>query len=358
MAHYRNLVFKGGGVRGIAYLGALQYLYEHNYMQYVERVAGTSAGAITALGVSMFPVDYQELKRVADSLDYRKVPAEEDERTPKLTASRILALTERYRDLALFKNLQCSMRLVQEKGWYSSDYFYNWLRSIIEQRFTIKKETYTFADFKNPKIHKNKQPFLDLYITGTDVSNRVPRIFSFETTPDMEVALAVRISMSIPLYFETIEYQYPGTNEPQLYVDGGIMWNYPVNIFDESPYSKKLRDGINEETLGFFLFASPETSRCKPVKSMIEYVSALFESLLLVQEHLVIQSEKNFSRTIFIDDKGVQPTDFDIEPADERYKALFESGYSSASAFFEFRSEWSKFFRSLRERFGWKESQY
>ncbi|KFO67772.1 phospholipase, partial [Smithella sp. SCADC] len=53
MAHYRNLVFKGGGVRGIAYLGALQYLYEHNYMQHVERVAGTSAGAITALATAL-----------------------------------------------------------------------------------------------------------------------------------------------------------------------------------------------------------------------------------------------------------------------------------------------------------------
>jgi len=32
MARYRNLVFKGGGVRGIAYLGALKYLYEHGLM--------------------------------------------------------------------------------------------------------------------------------------------------------------------------------------------------------------------------------------------------------------------------------------------------------------------------------------
>jgi len=38
-------------------------------------------------------------------------------------------------------------------------------------------------------------------ITGTDISNRTVRVFSLESTPDMEVALAVRISMSIPLFF-------------------------------------------------------------------------------------------------------------------------------------------------------------
>ena len=49
----------------------------------------------------------------------------------------------------------------------------------------------------------------------------------------MEVALAVRISMSIPIFFESIPYQYPGTAEPQFYADGGIMWNYPIGIFDD-----------------------------------------------------------------------------------------------------------------------------
>lgn len=358
MPRFRNLVFKGGGVRGIAYLGALQYLYEHGMMRHVERVAGTSAGAITALGVALQPENYKNLKKLADSLDFRKVPAEEDTRTPAITQSRLQILRDRYRELSVFKNLQCSMRLVQEKGWYSSDYFYRWLQGIIAEHFLIKKDAYTFADFRNPSLHKDGRPFLDLYITGTDISNRMPRVFSWETTPDMEVALAVRISMSIPVFFEAIEYQYPGTHEPQYYADGGIMWNYPVNIFDDRKYGRSIADGINEETLGFFIFTSPESTRYKPVKSMTDYITALFESLLLVQEHLVIQSEKNHHRTIFIDDCGIRPTDFDIDVQDERYMALFQSGYQSAASFFEKKSEWGAFFRALKQRFGWKESEY
>jgi len=355
MARYRNLVFKGGGVRGIAYIGALKYLYERGLMRTIERVAGTSAGAITALGVCLHPSDFPRFKALADSLDYRRVPAEDDTRTPAITNKRILSLIDRSRELSIFKNLQCSIRLLQEKGWFSSDFFYQWLRSIIAERFAVAKESYTFADFANPALHRDQQPFLDLYITGTDVTNRTPRLFSLETTPDMEVALAVRISMSIPFYFEAIQYQYPGTEEPQFYVDGGIMWNYPVNLFDDKKYTRKLADGANDETLGLFLYTPPEKSRYKPIKSMIDHMEAIFESISVVQEHLVIKTEKDYSRTVFIDDRGIEATDFDIEADDAKYRELFESGFSATKSFFETRTEWSKFFSALKERFGWKD---
>lgn len=355
MVRYRNLVFKGGGVRGIAYIGALQCLYERGTISGIERVAGTSAGAISALGVCLHPSDFSHFKALADSLDYRRVPSEDDAHTPSIPSKKVLAFIEKSRELAIFKNLQCSIRLLQEKGWYSSDYFYQWLRAIIAERFDVVKDPYTFADFANAESHKDHQPFLDLYITGTDVTNRTPRLFSLETTPDMEVALAVRISMSIPLYFEAIQYQYPGTDGPQFYVDGGIMWNYPVNLFDDRKYVRKLVDGANDETLGLFLYTPPGESRYKPVKSMLDHMEALFESISVVQEHLVIKTEKDYSRTVFIDDCGIEATDFNIQPEDEKYKALYAAGYSATRSFFETRTEWSKFFAALKERFGWKD---
>lgn len=51
---YKNLVFEGGGgIRGLAYPGALQVLEQKSIINNVERVAGTSAGAITALMVGL-----------------------------------------------------------------------------------------------------------------------------------------------------------------------------------------------------------------------------------------------------------------------------------------------------------------
>jgi NTE family protein len=358
MPIYRNLVFKGGGVRGVAYVGALKYLYENGLMRSIERCAGTSAGAITASVVALNLGNFDAIKTISDSLDYRKVPAEGDteaENARLLKANPILAKSQSF---GIFKNLQCSARLLQDKGWYSSDYFYSWIRSVIAEQFAVVKEFYTFRDFADASMHKGHRRFFDLYITGTDISNRTVRIFSLESTPDMEVALAVRISMSIPLFFESIPYQYPGTVEPSFFADGGVMWNYPISIFDDPKYGRKFVQGMNAETLGFFLYASPESTVYKEVKGMIDYLGALFESLLLVQEQLILYGEKNKERTIFIDDKGVPQTTFNMAVGDVVYEKLFESGYTASKDFFAEKRNWDMLLHQLQTRFGWKRTEY
>ncbi|MEN8224772.1 MAG: patatin-like phospholipase family protein, partial [Bacteroidota bacterium] len=45
----KNLVFEGAGIRGIAYAGVIQALEEHGMAKNIEKVGGTSAGAISSL---------------------------------------------------------------------------------------------------------------------------------------------------------------------------------------------------------------------------------------------------------------------------------------------------------------------
>jgi len=353
MAVYRNLVFKGGGVRGVAYLGAMAYLHEHGLLRSVERTAGTSAGAITATIAALNFKDFATMKAHVDSLDYRQVPSEGDSSADKDAQGGASRLTDRLQSLGIVRNLQCSARLLQEKGWYSSEYFYSWMKNVIASCFTIFKESYTFRDFHDASLHKEGRPFFDLYITGTDISNRTPRVFSYETTPDMEVALAVRISMSIPLFFEAVEYQYPGTPAPQVYTDGGVMWNYPIGVFDARKYGRKITNGINEESLGFFLYTSPESTEYKELKGIVDYVAALFESLLLVQERLGMRGESSRERTIFIDDCGIPQTDFDIAAGDPKYDSLYQSGYRAAEEFFSRKFSLDALLHRLQKQFGW-----
>ena len=49
----KNLVFEAAGIRGIAYCGAIQEMESKNVMHNIERVGGTSSGAIMALAVSL-----------------------------------------------------------------------------------------------------------------------------------------------------------------------------------------------------------------------------------------------------------------------------------------------------------------
>ncbi len=70
--NFKNLVFEGGGVKGIAYVGALDVLIEKEILKDIERVGGTSAGAINAILVGL-GFSQEETKDILWSLDFKKI---------------------------------------------------------------------------------------------------------------------------------------------------------------------------------------------------------------------------------------------------------------------------------------------
>ena len=49
----KNLVFEGSGLRGIAFCGSIIEMEKRNMIQPIEKVGGSSAGAITALALAL-----------------------------------------------------------------------------------------------------------------------------------------------------------------------------------------------------------------------------------------------------------------------------------------------------------------
>ena len=323
---FKNLVFQGCGIKGIAYLGMLEVLDAEGILDQIERVAGASAGAITSV-VTSFGLSAGEMKDIVDSLDYSKIPQvwstdpDEFESLPSVVRE---ALDD------IFGDFRCVYRLIKRYGWYSSEYFYGWLRDTIASQFTVHKDKYTFADFQNVVHHKDKRHFADLYLIGADISTHHSRVFSVETTPNVEVALATRISMSIPLFFEAIEFEYPGQSETHTFADGGTTRVYPINIFDKRPkYGNNFRGDVNLETLGGYMLTPENCPNRKPVTDFISYVENLFESLLDVQEDFLINNPDDLMRTVRIDDYCISATDFSIKVGDEKYTKLYNAGQTA-----------------------------
>lgn len=314
----KNLIFEGGGILGFSYLGALDYLDEIGLLSQINKVAGSSSGAITAC-ITCFNLPFNEIKTISSTLDYKKIPQQKNIRHRGITDS---FKTEFNR---LFGDFDSIYRLLNNYGWYSSQYLYDWLKNIIASQFDINKKQppYTFADFQNNNIHLNNKPFKDLYIVGTDISYKKSVIFSFDTTPDMEVAEAVRISMSVPLFFEAIKIGSQSKNDTNqhIFVDGGLMRNYPINIFDH--------DGINNETLGIQL---NNKIKYKETANIIDYICNLFNSLLKIQEDLYNNDWINKQRSITINTGGISSLDFNIDETD--YNFLYNQGYKAASDYF------------------------
>lgn len=337
---YKNLVFEGGGVLGIAYLGVLEFLYNQGILQNIKRTAGASSGAITAC-ITSFSLPFNEMKQMADTLDYKNIPQKSDDNDLKEIPIVVKREIEK-----IFGDIDCLYRLIKNYGWYSSEYFYEWIQEQIASQFNSSKKLppYTFEDFKNSSIHKRQRSFLDLYIIGTDISTNSSRIFCYETTPNMEVAKAVRISMSIPLFFESIEVNVGKTNEnplPHIFSDGGVMRNYPINLFDSNFFTDMIVDGANVQTLGARFISKP---KYEEINNLLEYIENLFKSYMKVQQDIYNHSLKDKLRSIEIDTKNISFTDFDISPNDEKYNFLYNQGYKAAKKYFENRMYLPRFY--------------
>lgn len=167
--NFKNLVLEGGGVKGLAYIGALKVLSQKGVLDNIERVAGSSAGAIVALLIG---------------LDY---PMEKIEGILKKT--NIMDFLDD--DWGFLRD---TVRLFTEYGIYPGDSFREWVGKIIEQK-TGNSEC-TFQEFNDKGIGRQ------MFFIGANLSTGFSEIFSFEHTPSICIADAVRISMSIPLFFK------------------------------------------------------------------------------------------------------------------------------------------------------------
>ena len=284
-----NLVFKGGGVLGIAYTGAIEAFEEKKILTHVKRVAGTSAGAIVATLLSL-RYSAEEIKTLINQTDFKS-----------------------FEDGAVVLD---AIHVINKYGFYKGDVFLNVMKSQIEGKGLNANAT--FQDFEDKGCR-------DLHIFASDLNIKGLKEFSVQKTPNVVVAEAVRASMSIPLFFRA--WTFPNNNpDDHVYVDGGIIYNYPLTIFDV--------DGVqNPKTVGMFL--ADLEQRTPPSKleigNFFKYATSLVETILSAQAIDFEIDSTQKKRTIMIDNLGISATDFKLTEAQKQ--ALFESGKKHAMEF-------------------------
>ncbi len=308
-----DLVFEGGGVKGIGLAGSLAILEERGFIP--QNVAGTSAGAITA---ALLAAGYrgQELRDIVMDLDFRQFQdrAWEDK----------VPLIER------------SLSLLLDLGVYEGERFHTWMKERLAE-----KNVHTFADLVRDGEEDPRWRY-DLQVVVSDVTKHellvLPRDAGrLGVKPDeLEVALAVRMSMSIPIFFEPVRHENPETGETHVIVDGGMLSNYPVWLFDNNS-----ADPPEWPTFGLLLVEpKPKVqvgARLPQAESIHEgprglltYVKALAQTMMEAHDRLYVDSA-DYARTIPIPTLGVSTTAFDLTP--ERKLALYDSGRFAAESF-------------------------
>lgn len=323
-----TFVFSGGGVKGVAYVGALQAYQDitGQKISSIKNVVGTSAGSITALLVAL-GLSVEEIKQVLWSIDFSKF---ED------GSGKII-------------NAGC---LYQVYGWYRGEVLYQFLRTLIKDR------GYS-PDISFEALYKETGINLTVFVTNLSTNSAQAFNGLDDKTKGVSVAFAVRASASLPLFFDAVFFNQDGNgnlnmipkNKPcdlpsqdlktaTAFLDGGIMNNYPIN------YGFKLSQQSGGGGLLGFILLSPsqmnwfktgdtpleKSNEVHPGGYITQYAMQLVNSVTTPQYEQFVKNKKVLNATVMIDDLNISTTAFTL--SDEQKKALVESGYKAVSDYF------------------------
>ena len=291
-----DLVLEGGGVKGLGLVGAVLELMRAGYT--FPRVAGTSAGSIVAAFLAA-GATADGLAGIMQRLDYSRVP-----------------------DRGGVPGLGEGIGLLGRSGVHPGDYIHDFVRDELEQLGVT-----TFADLKRRDA---EQPY-KLVVTATDITRgrllRLPWDYKLvDLDPDEQlVADAVRASISIPLFFEPVQLG------DRTLVDGGVLSNFPIEIFDRTgaprwpTFGVKVIPDAPEATA--LLFPGLPLPQLPPLRLLTQVVT----TALLGHDQTYLDQPCVRRRAIQVDTSAVGIVEFH---ADERKRAqLVANGERAAREF-------------------------
>ncbi len=322
---YKNLVLEGGGIRGLAYAGVFSVLEEKGVLQNIEKVAGTSAGSIAGLMIS---IGYTATEIDSVMMDLRIQQFNDGKG----------GVVGKYR------------RFRSRFGIYKGKVFEKWLQGLVQHK--TGNPLLTFEQLH--QLHLKDNYYKDFYCTATNLSKQRLEIFSQMHSPNMALSQAVRISSGIPFYFEPVALdnnlqkikKSDTSSFVNYYVDGGMLSNYPISIFDScenGELNPLLCNELmfNKETIGIKLERPQQIDSLRKNSIMIpayeisklsQYMAAFSNLLMesLSRKYPGLENEKG--RTIYVSQGSISSQ---IKKTKEQDKLLlYENGVKAATDFF------------------------
>jgi NTE family protein len=295
-------VFSGGGIKGLAFAGGLQAAAEAGYDEWV-RLAGTSAGAITAMALAV-GYSAQGLREQLDGFDFNEIA-----------------------DYGPLGKAEIPINLLYDKGVTKGKALHSWIEKLLAE---APVKATKFGDLEAGKLQ----------VVGVDLAHSRMVVFPEDVAlyvdddgkplvPDeFPIADAVRISAGFPYFFPPMSLRDAQTKKDGVLVDGGVASTFPIFLFDK-PEPK-------HPTWGFRLFGGnppekPPYTRIDGLDWPVEMLKAIVDTSMNALDKLEM---KAFApRTISIPTGNIETLDFSLDEAEK--KELYDFGYNTTKAFFE-----------------------
>ena len=273
-----RITLSGGGLKGIAHIGALEVLSERGLLKSLREYVGISAGALVAFCLSL-GTGLSELRMIISLLDFGLVR--------DLDPESILNFPETY-GLDTGANLEKLLKAILRARRIDPDI--------------------TFRELADLHVGPN------LRVIAMNLNTCYPQEFSVEKSPDTSVCLAVRASMSIPVYFAPVQDPVTGHHLS----DGGIYFPSPFKFLTDEERKNTLSISFNHRH-------KPK----KEIRSLQDYLYQVYNSL---DYQTAVELDDEWQPNIlYINCGSVHIIQFELSQDDKI--ALMDSGRVSAEEF-------------------------
>lgn len=295
-------VFAGGGVKGLAFAGALQASAEAGYDEW-NRLAGTSAGAITAMALAV-GYNAAQLRQRLESFDLATIA-----------------------DYGPLREAEIPLNLALHQGATHGVALHRWIEQLLDE---APQSARKFGELAEDKLQ----------VVGVDLAHSRMVVFPRDVAlyvddagrplapEEFSIADAVRISAGFPYFFPPLRLRDAKTGKQGVLVDGGVASAFPVFLFDSleprhPTWGYRLYSGNPPEQPSYTEIGGP-TWPIEMLKAIVDTSMGALDKLELVAFG---------PRTISIPTGDVPTLDFSLDEAQK--KELYDLGYSAAKGFFE-----------------------
>ena len=363
-----DIVFEGGGAKGLAHVGAMEAFDTEKYQ--IGRLVGTSAGAMTA-GLLAAGFTTEELREAAQEklpdgrpvfAAFMEVPESFSRKTvensflnsmlkaidwwfipkwiQKSIDDRIMA------ELMKSTHFKEAFSFVERGGLYSGDAMYQFLHDKLDSKSGLGKAT--FAEF-------NEQTNADLTVIASDTEGNRELTLNHRTSPKCPVAWAIRMSMNLPFVWQEVLWKaewgpYRGDDiSGHTIVDGGMISNFPLNLLvsDDRAVEEVMGTLSGNEVFGLILNSDNEVPQAPPRSlktdghkdnlldrsKVIRRVERLIDTITTARDKFIITAHEDLVCNLPV--KGYGTTEFNMSP--ERIQALINGGRDAATDYFDKR---------------------
>lgn len=250
-----TLMLLGGGVRCLAFVGALSALEEKGLKinKIVAASGGSIIGSLYAMGRSPL-----EIKKIAMGFEF-----------------------------SLFRDFNV-MSLLRGKGLYEGRSLENWIDEKLGGR--TFRDSFRIAPF----------------IIATDVLNNTPFVFSRSNFPDIKVSRSVRFSIGIPWVYTYKHFSHNGNRH--IFIDGNLMSGVVEDMFEKQG-----------KTLIFRIISNRSLIKPVPKRfTLKKYIHGLLLMQLHAVERERVKRTK-WNDTILIYCGDIMPTNFSLSTDEKQY---------------------------------------